>query len=55
MIPPQLSLGTLAVAAAYGFTPLRVASAAWLWFEWRRDKQGHPVAYRWVWEKEAQV
>lgn len=35
-----------AVAGAYGRQIIGVESAAWLWFEWSRDRSGQ-LTYRW--------
>lgn len=35
-----------AVAGAYGMQRNVVESAAWLWFEWGRDRAGQ-LTYRW--------
>ena len=36
----------LSIAVAYGQQINRVESAAWLWFDWTRDRDGRLV-YRW--------
>ncbi len=36
----------LAVAVAYGRQRNVIESAAWLWFDWTRDRDGR-LAYRW--------
>ena len=42
----RLTSIALAVAHAYGRQRNAVESAAWLWFEWTRGKDGQ-LSYRW--------
>lgn len=37
----------LAVWSAYGQQRIGIASAAWMWFRWERNKYGQ-MDYRWV-------
>jgi len=43
----KLTLLSIALAHAYGITQSHLHSAAWLWFDWTRDKQRRPVSFRW--------
>ncbi len=47
---PMLKRSVIAVAGVYGYMPPQIASAAWLWFSWKRDRNGNLVSYRWTWE-----
>ncbi len=42
----RLTQIALSIAGAYGQQRNAVESAAWLWFEWTRDRDGR-LAYRW--------
>ena len=42
----KLTTITLVVAGVYGLQRNAVESAAWLWFDWSRDRVGR-LAYRW--------
>jgi len=39
---------SIALAQAYGITRPRLHSAAWLWFDWTRDKHGRTVSFSWM-------
>jgi len=43
----KLSALAIALAQVYGVHRSRLHSAAWLWFDWTRDRQGRPVSFRW--------
>jgi hypothetical protein len=43
----KLTILSIALGQAYGIMRPCIHSAAWLWFDWTRDKLRRPVSFRW--------